>query len=291
MVQVLKGNKDKIVIEDYNNVSPDGIVYENSLINYPLEGVEFVNDMSIWRRLAFLPIKVGRSLIFRLFERSENNDDRYLAAVKYQWIYNLFGIFHIQDGYVKYPKKFKTNVLLEGYFQSEKFFASIREELVKTFRIEEEFKKSGYPNAKKLEERNSICISIKVQHNVGNYMYDVCHEDYYRRAIEYMTERVENPLFFICSDNVDYVKEHLIDTSKYDVVCQAAEYPVHISLAAMARCKHFIIGNTSFGWWAQYLSVNPDKIVIAPDRWYNGQGNWQYDIYMDNWIRIKCDDC
>ena len=125
-----------------------------------------------------------------------------------------------------------------------------------------------------------------MQHNAGNEMYDVCSKEYYEKAIYYITNNVENPLFFVCSDNVDYVKDNLIDTNKYDVICQSKDFPVHVSLAVMARCKHFIIGNTSFGWWAQYLSNVNDKKVIVPDRWYNNMGEWQYDIYMNNWIII-----
>ena len=287
MIQKIKGDKDTIVIEDYNNVDPDGRGYENSLVNYDLKNVRYVHDDSMLHSLKYLPMRLGCSAIARFFEKGLDNDARYEAAIRNQKIYNALGIFHIQDGYVSYPRRFKKNVLLDGYFQSEKYFSEIRDELVELFRIEDAYTASNYPNAELLENRNSVCISIKVQHNVGNYMYDVCHEDYYQKAIEYIIEHVDNPLFFICSDNVEYVKEHLIDTTKYDVVCQASDYPVHISLAAMARCKHFIIGNTSFGWWAQYLSTSPDKIVIVPDRWYNDQGDWQYDMYMDNWVRME----
>ena len=61
--------------------------------------------------------------------------------------------------------------------------------------------------------------------------------------------------------------------------------PVHTSLAAMALCKHFIIGNTSFGWWAQYMSKNKNKIVIAPSKWM--RIDMPIDIYQDNWMIIE----
>lgn len=116
-------------------------------------------------------------------------------------------------------------------------------------------------------------------------MYDVCSNGYWEAAIKYILEHVSEPLFFICSDNVEYVKEHLIDFDKYDVITQDTSYPVHISLAVMAQCKHFIIGNTSYGWWAQYLSQNSDKIVVAPSRWYGI--NVPCDIYQENWHIIE----
>ena len=96
------------------------------------------------------------------------------------------------------------------------------------------------------------------------------HEDTYEQRLD---------------DAVEYVKEHLIDTTKYDVICQDTSFPVHISLAVMAQCKHFIIGNTTFGWWAQYLCTNPEKIVMAPSRWYGTPV--PCDIYQDNWTLIE----
>ena len=287
MIQRIKGNNEKIYIEYVNNSSPEGIIYENSLVNYELENVEFIHDLKLWKSISMLPIRFGWVLVNGLIEGGRNNNTRYRIAKRFQRLYNALGVFHMQDGYVTYPKKLKKNTLVDGYFQSEKFFYPIREEIKEKYRLEKELFSSGYPNLDLIENRNSVCISIKVQHNAGNPMYDVCHESYYKRAIEYIIENVEDPLFFICSDNIEYVKENLIDTTKYDTIAQAYNYPVHLSLAAMARCKHFIIGNTSFGWWAQYLSDNEDKIVIAPAKWYNGMDAWQYDIYMDNWIKIE----
>lgn len=115
-------------------------------------------------------------------------------------------------------------------------------------------------------------------------MFDVCDKEYYKKAISLIVERVDNPLFFVCSDNTEYVFEHLIDVNKYDCVVQDPSFPVHISLAVMARSKHFIIGNSTYAWWAQYLCCNPNKIVVAPSRWFGI--DMPCDIYMDNWELI-----
>lgn len=131
----------------------------------------------------------------------------------------------------------------------------------------------------------NVCISVKVEHNVGSSMYDVCSMEYWESAIEYITRTVENPLFFICSDNVEYVLRNLIDATKYDYVVQDKNVPVYVSLAVMSECKHFIIGNTTFGWWAQYMSQNPNKIVVAPSKWM--AVDMPIDLYENNWHLIE----
>ncbi len=283
-IQYLKGKDEEIVVDDTLNIESGKYIYDNSLKYYKLNNVSYIDENKLYKN-KLIKQRIGLFLINNIIELKFGENNRWKIAKKMQWLYNAFGVFHIQDGYVTFPKKFTEDTLVDGYFQSEKFFEPIKEDIKSTFRLSDD-DISDYPNIHDITNRNTVCISIKVQHNVGNYMYDICHEDYYEKAIQYICERVENPLFFICSDNVEYVKNNLIDTEKYDVVCQDSSQPVQLSLAAMARCKHFIIGNTSFGWWAQYLSDYQDKIVVVPNRWYNGMDVWQYDIYMDNWVRM-----
>ena len=68
-------------------------------------------------------------------------------------------------------------------------------------------------------------------------------------------------------------------------MCQSRDFGVEKSLAVMGMCKHFVIGNTTFGWWAQFLNGRDDKIVVAPSRWMNV--DMPIDIYQDNWHLIE----
>lgn len=279
------GGNQEIVIEDYQNYGWDGyeIKYENSLVNYDLPNVRHVHDLSIWKKSQMLiPRIVMRILTVvegRLTPRQVYNLQRKLKKLMYS-----LGIVHLTDGFEDLPKKQRKHYYLNGYFQSEKYFYPIKDEIIDYFSLDQELLKIDYPNLQKIKDRNTVCISIKVQHNVGNPMYDVCNDGYYERAIQEIVKKVDDPLFFVCSDNVDYVLNNLVDVDKYDYVTQDASFPVHISLAVMAKSKHFIIGNTSFGWWAQFLSRHPDKIVIAPSRWYGT--DVPCDIYQENWHTI-----
>lgn len=74
-------------------------------------------------------------------------------------------------------------------------------------------------------------------------------------------------------------------TPKYDVYYEEGNDPDYEKLRLMAGCKHFVISNSSFSWWAAYLSTNDKKIVVAPDRWYNTE--MICDIYMKNFKLIS----
>lgn len=284
-LQKERGDKDTIIIDDSDNHNPEGadLYYENSLINYQLENVKFVHDKSFYNSFKMLPIRFIIK-IMHIISRKKNHRSLHDFQVKFQRFFNLFGIYCLQDGYENLSVK-GDNIYLFGYFQSEKFFLGVEDELKTKFSLSEELEYINYPCLDIITKRNTVCISIKVQHNVGNIMYDVCSRDYYANAIEYILRHVSNPLFFVCSDNVEYVKANLIDTTKYDVVFQSYDLPVHVQLAVMAKCKHYIIGNSSYAWWAQYLSCFPKKIVIAPKKWYGI--DVPCDIYQDNWIYIN----
>lgn len=277
----MRGSKELIVIDDADNQCHN---YLNSLMEYPLENVKFVHDRKYLNSYKYW-LKKRDYIKYQIAVSKMSYREKYLYELKNQIKFNRKGLFICENGYMDYPVKMPRNILVDGYFQSEKFFEKYKNEIIKIFSLKEEVNHSNYPNLELIRSRNTVCLSIKVQHNVGSEMYDVCSKEYWEQAIQYMTEHVENPLFFVCSDNVLYVKENLIDCNRYDIIEQAFDYPVHISLAVMAQCKHFIIGNTSFGWWAQYLCENENKIVVTPSRWYGI--DVPCDIYQENWHSIE----
>ena len=71
-----------------------------------------------------------------------------------------------------------------------------------------------------------------------------------------------------------------------EVYYESGNDPVWEKLRLMSACKHFVISNSSFSWWGAYLSNNNDKLIIAPDRWYNNSSKLPA-IYYDSMIRIK----
>jgi hypothetical protein len=99
-----------------------------------------------------------------------------------------------------------------------------------------------------------------------------------------MKKKIKKPVFYVFSDNIEEVKK------EFSSVDANLEYISNVGddideLSVMIACNHFIISNSSFSWWAQYLSESKDKIVLAPAKWTASNEN--QDIYMDSWERVS----
>lgn len=278
-VQKHLGENTELIIDDSEILAYN---WENSLECYDLPNVRYVHT-----RRGLFSFKWGfKYFMLKLAERwCRNKADykkQYEKEKKIKPFLEKNGIFNCENGFLDFNLKRNNTFLINGYFQSEKYFPLVKEELKKLFSFKDSLE---YPNLDVLASTNSVCISVKVEHNVGSSLYAVCGKEYWQESIAYVIEHVQNPVFFVCSDDVEYVKNNLIDCEKYRVVFQDTSQPVCKSLAAMSRCKHFIIGNTTFGWWAQYMSTNENKIMIAPNQWM--LVDMPIDIYQDNWHLIN----
>ena len=207
--------------------------------------------------------------------------------IKLQKFFNFFGIYFLQDaGICDFKKSKMKNKIIYGYFASEKFFELAKEEVLNDYKFEIELDKEKEDFLRQIKENNSICISIRrgdyLENLNKNYFY-VCDEQYYLQAIEKANESIENPLYVVFSDDIDWVKNNI----KIDGKCiyEDKNNKVNETLYFMKNCKNFIISNSTFHWWAQYLSENKDKQVYAPSIWNNLDVS--REIYLDDWNLIE----
>lgn len=278
-IQKSLGNEAEIIIDDSEVIS---LNWEDSLQFYDLENVKYVHNKSLLKSKKW----IFKYAMLKAAEKICNFNSDFMKKFSREKLLkpllSFFGIFLCENGFMKFRTGNKSKYLLCGYFQSEKYFENVKNELKDIFSLKH--KKLEYQNLEVIANSNTVCVSIKIEHNVGSSMYAVCGKEYWKEAINFIISKVPNPTFFICSDDISYVKSNLIDCSKYNVVFQDMSQPVYKSLAVMSMCKHFIIGNTTFGWWAQYLSNNSNKIVVAPNQWMLVK--MPIDIYEKNWILI-----
>lgn len=180
----------------------------------------------------------------------------------------------------------KKNILFYGYLESAKYFDDIKEilkeELTPIYAPLDKNKKF----LNQIKKENTVCISIRRGDFVENEKYRkehfICDEKYFDKAMKEMEKNVENPKYVIFSDDIAWVKENM--NFPKDSLYEEGNDPVWEKLRLMYSCKHFIISNSSFSWWAQYLSKNDKKVVVAPKKWNNKNEN--RDIYEDTWILV-----
>ena len=183
--------------------------------------------------------------------------------------------------------KQKGKTLYEGYFQNEKYLDGMREILKGKFELppikeDDEYNKSLYERIKSFE--NSVFIHLRRSEYV-NLKMDISL-DYYKKAVKYIMDRVKNPKFFVfCSEDADYVKNEFDIGCDFELVGEqnTTRENFYENMRMMMLCKHAIIANSSYSWWAAWLSDFDKKIVTAPSPWLNNQD----DVICKNWVKIK----
>jgi hypothetical protein len=187
-----------------------------------------------------------------------------------------------------------NNSYLDGYWQSEKYFSQIQSI------IREDFKIRGTVNKKILDSINnsdSICLNVRrgdyISNPITNAFHGVYESDYFYKAVNILLKKVENPEIFIFSDDINWCQNNLKFEVPTEIIFhEYAGKKFEKYLKLMSSCKHFIIPNSTFGWWAAWLSQNSSKIVISPkkwfksDNWLNGKKIIESDIIPEKWMRI-----
>ena len=183
------------------------------------------------------------------------------------------------------------NCFLSGYWQSPLYFESLASIILEDFKfpiIEDSLNLSVLTNMK---QSNSVSIHLRRGDflNVKTHsIHGTCSIDYYQRSILHIEKNVINPVFFIFSDDINWAKENLkVPMNSYFVSGNTGEKS-YIDMQLMSNCNHNIIANSSFSWWGAWLNSNPNKIVIAPKKWFSDEKmNAQTDdLIPAEWIRM-----
>jgi hypothetical protein len=170
-----------------------------------------------------------------------------------------------------------------GYFQSVKYFESHAEELKELLQVSTPLIGSEVKLLQRISNSNSVAISIRVGDDyLHSKSLNVFSEGYFNNAVKYIKEKVDNPVFFIFSDDIDRVKKMLTFDDEVVFIEGFDEFQ---SLRLMYSCKHFILANSSFSWWGAFLSTSKNKIVVVPRKWYR-DNDAEPDIYLNEMIRM-----
>ena len=186
------------------------------------------------------------------------------------------------------PSRFIKDVYVSGNFEWSGWFDDIRGVLLDEITPKKPELDHNADLYCKIRNTNSVCISIRLGDfldEIHKNMYYVCNEDYFIEAIKKMREKVDNPTWFVFSDDIQWAKDSGLFTGDDKVYYERGDDPVWEKLRLMYSCKHFIISNSTFSWWAQYLSRNEDKVVVSPDVWFNP--GIKHALIEDSFVKVN----
>jgi hypothetical protein len=197
--------------------------------------------------------------------------------------------FHLEPRFLD----LKPPVRLIGYFQSERFFADVADEVRGLFRLRQGFSPAAQRIAAAIAAAE-LPVSIHVRRgdyaNPGAAVYHpILPAEYYRRATLLLSRLLgAEPHYFIFSDEPDAAAETLGFLSERTVAIGDPLRPEE-EVFLMAQCRHHIIANSTFSWWGAWLNPNPAKTIIAPRQWFTPFGLRHMniaDLVPAGWITI-----
>jgi hypothetical protein len=187
--------------------------------------------------------------------------------------------------------KISDNCYLEGYWQSYRYFDAIESEIRSDFQILENFSENGVELLNQIKNSNSVCINVRradfVNLKQAEDHHGFCDLNYFQSSINIINKRVTNPKFFVFSDDVGWCIENFKFLKNVTVVGHeyaGRKFSQYLNL--MKNSKHFIIPNSTFGWWAAWLGENPEKIVIAPEKWYVNKKMDTRELLPKSWLKV-----
>lgn len=154
-----------------------------------------------------------------------------------------------------------------GSWQHEAYFEKIRNELQSDFTFRDKFSPNIEKMAQIISEKEAVLIHVRR----GDYLdcadYEIVGAEYYAEAMRYIRDKIPSAEFFVFSDDIEWCRRHF---AKEDNIVFIAGNTGKEDFYLMCKCKHFIIANSTFSWWAAWLS-DKESMKIAPARWFKDE--------------------
>lgn len=248
---------------DYYKLLPDKTVVLNDRVSLILS--------LIYRRLLWLFFSEQSTGLTR---------EEFFTRTKWGYIYSRDEECPCDD-VSQLPLKAKLNYI-EGYFQWPRLFLPLRDKLRVELSLKEPLSESAQSILREIKSCESVCLHVRRGDYLNYDFYDICHYPYYKKAMDYIAGKVENPVFYIFSNDIDWVEKNYEIPYPHKFVKENHAAPFELEL--MRGCKHFVISNSTFSWWAQFLSENEAAVVVAPRPWF-GDGR-KCSLYLPYWHTI-----
>ena len=189
-------------------------------------------------------------------------------------------------------KNYSEKLFIEGYFQSEKYFQKHKNEIKKEFQIKDINYRNLFFDPNKIKDSQSVSISIR-QHRFDEKKKNIANKEkssnftketveYVNKSIFYFREKLSNPKFYIFSNDLTDLDKFFTDKDMFLV--KHTKDKIINDFYLSSKCRHFIVGPTTFHWWTAYLSEYSEKMCIRPPDHLNFSSN--KDIFPDSWVNV-----
>lgn len=214
---------------------------------------------------------------------------RYKVGIFVEKTINKNYFFELNRSYID-CKTVLSKKYYDGYWQSYKYINAVADiienEFVPNYSLSDKSRKM----ISKLQTEESVFIGVR-RGDYTNSQSAIKHfggfsAEYYLNAMDVISKKVKNPVFYVFSNDIEWCKENL-DWSSYNVVYREPESQTNDfeELMIMSACKHAIIVNSTYHWWGAYLIKNVDKIVCCPEKWFFDDA--PIEILPPTWTRVR----
>lgn len=192
-------------------------------------------------------------------------------------------------GYQPEIETLRGDVVLDGHWQSYRYFESVAGEVREAFRFPSPASATGRRLLERIAGANTVAVHVRRGDYVANpklaRKFGVLSPVYYGEAAARIDHRAGDPEFLVFSDEIDWCRRNIaLDGGRTTFVEGTAG--AHEDMLLMSRCRHHIVANSSFSWWGAWLGAEPDQVVVAPARWFNDPPVDTSDLIPDGWLRI-----
>jgi hypothetical protein len=268
------------------------LLIDNSFYEQEIPGVD-TREIELQLFPAIRLQTAGRWLAssFYQYSRWDNRLRKYLGVKKRTLVREAN--FRYDPTYQAMP----GHLLLDGLFQSEKYFSQRSELIAETFRFLP-FAADDVNSGILRQIQSSLSVSVHVRRGdyvkfaTTNAFHGTCTPDYYVRGIRRIKDRFPDARFFFFSDDPDWVRTNLAaDEPEGVIVSGNSGKDSWKDLCLMSHCKHHIIANSSFSWWGAWLNRKEGKTVIAPEKWFRTTDPFYdtTDLLPAGWVKLPND--
>jgi len=191
-----------------------------------------------------------------------------------------------QTGFINFP----ADTYLDGFWQSEKYFAGIEEIIRKDFTFKTAPEGKNLELANKIKSVNALSLHVRrgdyVKNKAVMEFHGTCSPEYYAKSVKYISAKIKDLHLFIFSDDADWCRQNLVFDLPSTYIDHNTGDKSYEDMRLMSLCKHHIIANSSFSWWGAWLNPSKEKIVIAPAKWFAAADHQANDIYPSTWIKL-----